>query len=93
MFYSDKNQEAGIIERIYMEMCDRKDEKEQLTETSTEEFEKWKSDVSQAHPDKKLKFTGRVEGNKMTTSAEVPGEDRSYGVWDHDDNTGHVFKD
>ena len=42
---------------------------------------------------KKIKFKGRMEGKKTTISAEIPGEDRSYGVWDGDDNEGVVLSE
>ena len=55
------------------------------------EYAAWENSVRVAHPDKALKFKGRVEQGMHTTSAEVSGEDRSYGVWDHSLNTGNVF--
>lgn len=59
-----------------------------------EEYGKWQSEVKAAHPNKKLKFKGRFEKGVHTTSAEVSDkEDRSYGVWDHDKNKGHVFNE
>lgn len=51
----------------------------------------WADKVKSAHPGKNLKFKNRIESGTHTTSAEVPGEDRSYGVWDHDERKGHVF--
>jgi hypothetical protein len=51
----------------------------------------WMNDVKKAHPGKMLSFRHRIEKGVHTTSAEVPGEDRSYGVWDHKDGEGRVL--
>lgn len=56
-------------------------------------YDKWMSDVKETHPGKPLKFKSRFEKGDHTTSAEVSGEDRSYGMWDHNKNEGHVFED
>lgn len=64
---------------------------EGVDDEETVNFMKWKGDVQSAHPGKKLSFKGRVEGQTNTVSAEVPGEDRSYGVWDAEEKKGHVF--
>ena len=56
-----------------------------------EKHEQWMKDVKSAYPGKNLKFKGRVEQGVNTTSAEVPGEDRSYGVYDHDKGEGVVL--
>ena len=58
-----------------------------------EPYDKWVSDVQAKHSDKNIKFKGRVEKGVHTTSAEVAGKDRSYGVWDHDKEEGHVFEE
>lgn len=57
------------------------------------DYEAWQQAVKDAYPDvaNKLKFKGRIENGKDTVSAEVPGEDRSYGVWDSDKDVGHVL--
>ena len=59
------------------------------------DFEDWKAAVLHSYPAqaKKIKFKGRMEGNKDTISAEVPGEDRSYGVWDQDEEKGVVLSE
>lgn len=51
-------------------------------------FEQWKEEVKKAHPEhaSKMQFKGRSEGGKETISAEVPGLDRSFGVWSGDDD-------
>lgn len=53
----------------------------------------WMDAVKKAYPEKasKIKFKGRVEGEKNTISAEVSGEDRSYGVFDMDKEEGIVL--
>ena len=56
-------------------------------------YEKWESDVKKTHPTKSLKFKGRIEKGVNTVSAEETGKDRSYGVWDHETNKGHVFNE
>lgn len=57
------------------------------------DYEAWQQAVKDEYPDvaSKLKFKGRIENGKDTVSAEVPGEDRSYGVWDSDNDVGHVL--
>lgn len=59
------------------------------------DFEEWKKAVLLAYPTQanKMKFKGRIEGGKQTVSAEVPGEDRSYGVWDMDEENGVVLSE
>lgn len=54
-------------------------------------YDQWEKDVKAAHPGKDLKFKGRLEKGVNTTSAEVSGVDRSFGVWDHDAGEGKVF--
>ena len=58
-------------------------------------FDDWKQAVLNSYPTKakQIKFKGRMEGNKDTISAEVPGEDRSYGVWDQDEEKGVVLSE
>lgn len=57
------------------------------------DLEKWKTAVKNANPTKadKMKFKSKIESGVRTISAEIPGEDRSYGVWDMKDNTGHIL--
>lgn len=55
-------------------------------------YDKWVSDVKAKHGDKPMKFKGRMEQGVHTVSAEKPGGDHAYGVWDHDKNEGHVFE-
>lgn len=57
--------------------------------------EEWVDAVKKAHPEvaAKLKFKGRVEGGKDTISAEVSGQDRSYGVFDNDAGKGIVLEE
>jgi hypothetical protein len=62
-----------------------------LKEDTDAEYEKWEASVRATHPTKNLKFKGRLESGAHTTSAEESGKDRSYGVWDHDKNEGHVL--
>lgn len=60
-----------------------------------QDFEQWQNAVKNAHPEHaaRLKFKGRIEGGKDTISAEIPGHDRSFGVWDHDEGKGYVLKE
>lgn len=60
---------------------------------SIKDFDEWKVAVLKKYPTKALKFKGRVESGKDTISAEVPGEDRSYGVWDQDKEEGEVLSE
>lgn len=56
-------------------------------------YEKWVKQVGDKHGTDKIKFKGRIEKGLHTTSAEIPGKDRSYGVFYHDDGTSHVFEE
>lgn len=62
------------------------------TDTEEENFLAWQEAVKAKHPGKVFKFVGRQEGATNTVSAEVPGEDRSYGVWYSDDAYGDIFE-
>jgi len=59
------------------------------------DFDDWKQAVLNSYPAqaKKMRFKGRMEGDKDTISAEVPGEDRSYGVWIQNADKGYVLND
>jgi hypothetical protein len=55
------------------------------------DFEEWKEAVKAAHPDvaARLKFKGRLEHGLSTVSAEIPGLDRSFGVFTIEGEWGH----
>lgn len=61
------------------------------------DFKHWRDAVRSSYPEiaHKLKFVGRIEtvkGEKIQTiSAEIPNEDRSYGVWYAKQDEGHVL--
>lgn len=67
------------------------DELDESVDPEDEAHGAWMDKVKSTFPDKKLKFKNRIESGTHTTSAEVSGEDRSYGVWDHDEKKGHIF--
>lgn len=56
-------------------------------------YSKWEADATAKHGSKGIKFKGRIEKGVHTTSAEIPGKDRSYGVFDHDTGTSHIFEE
>jgi hypothetical protein len=63
-----------------------------LENDETAKLEAWKAGVKKAHPDyaSKIQFKGRTEPGKDGKSrnlinAEVPGLDRSFGVFNLDD--------
>ena len=65
-----------------------------LTEaTKIKDHNDWIEAVKKAYPNiaNKLKFKGRVEGGKNLFFAEIPGEDRCYGVFDMDKEEGEVL--
>ena len=70
-----------------------------IEETTYTNIDDWKKAVKTSHPTQaaKMRFNGRMEGGKMTVSAEVPGVDRCFGVWDPseeggaDEGTGKVL--
>jgi hypothetical protein len=55
----------------------------------------WMDGVKAAYPEvaNKLKFKGRVEDGKNLMFAEIPGEDRCYGVFDMDKDEGEVLSE
>jgi hypothetical protein len=59
------------------------------------DIDNWKDAVKNSYPTyaKKMKFLSKMEGNKMTVSAEVPGLDRSFGVWNQEDEKGVVLSE
>src|ERR1035437_3090996 len=68
----------------------------QLSETQKyTDFDAWKEAIKKAYPSyaSKMQFKGRVERGHDTISAEVPGLDRSFGVWtgDEDDGNGEIL--
>ena len=54
----------------------------------------WQEDVKKAYPKiaNKLKFMARSERGVHTISAEIPGQDRSYGVFNADTGKGVVLE-
>jgi hypothetical protein len=56
-------------------------------------FNAWKKAVLKAYPKyaDKIRFNGRVENGINTVSAEVRGIDRSFGVYDFEENKGYVL--
>lgn len=70
------------------------------TDDADAKLDAWKAAVKKAHPDhaSKLQFKGRIEKDqngkqKNLISAEVPGIDRCFGVFDPDKLTGDVLED
>jgi hypothetical protein len=61
-------------------------------DASQAKYDKWVSDVKAKHGDKPMRFKGRIEHGVHTMSAEKPGGDHAYGIWDHDKDEGHVFE-
>lgn len=74
-----------------MKLADQTVSEDTVDGTEEEQFLAWQEAVKAKHPGKVFKFVGRQEGASNTVSAEVPGEDRSYGVWYSDDAYGDVF--
>ena len=52
-------------------------------EIQIRDYDQWEDAVKDEHPEvaDKLLFRPRIEKGVATISAEVPGRDRSYGVW------------
>lgn len=57
------------------------------------ELEQWQAQVKKAYPEhaSKLKFKSRLEKGKDLISAEVPGLDRCFGVFDMETLKGEVI--
>jgi len=74
----------------------KRDEKKEKRERTDEDqsLDLWKNQVKAAHPEVagKLKFKGRHEDGKTLVSAEIDGEDRTYGVFDMGDEKGEVLE-
>jgi hypothetical protein len=66
--------------------------KEAITYTDIED---WKQAVKNSYPQqaRRISFLSRMEGSKMTVSAEIKGEDRCYGVWDQESDKGVVLSE
>lgn len=88
---------AGLNSDHRVVSIDSLNREKPLKESTTEDgslddhYEAWKKDTAAAHPEKNLKFRWRIQNGLHHVSAEVPGEDRCYGMWDHDADRGHVF--
>lgn len=55
----------------------------------------WMAAVKRSYPDKadKIQFKGTVEDGKHLFYAQIPGEDRCYGVFNMDDDEGEVLRE
>ena len=64
-----------------------------IEKTTLTDREEWMDAVKKAYPDKanKIQFKGGVEDGKHIFWAQVPGEDRAYGVYDMDNEEGEVL--
>lgn len=101
-----KHTDSAVVKQKYAAMGSPKSHKivEDFEDGSNEDvthifedaeaaYKKWETKVKEKHGDKGIKFKGRIESGVHTVSAEVPGQDRCYAVWDHDKNSGHIFED
>lgn len=63
------------------------------TDPDMEKLEIWKHAVHTKYPTlkDKIRFVSKDQGKHV--SAEIPGQDRSYGVFDMDTLTGHVLSE
>ena len=54
----------------------------------------WEKAVKEAYPEHsaRIKFKGRIEKSISTINAEIPGIDRSFGVWHVNDGEGVVLE-
>jgi hypothetical protein len=67
-----------------------------VAETATpmiKDFEEWQAAVRAAHPELKLSFKSTTEHGEVLISAEVRGQDRSYGEYNMETEEGYLFKD
>lgn len=81
---------AGVAKDAFKKMNAPVTEAETYTD-----MDDWKQAVKSSYPTKaaKMRFNGRMEGGKTTVSAEIPGEDRCYGVWDQEEEKGTVLSE
>lgn len=81
-----RDDKVGTAKRVKLPVA------EGLTYTS---YSDWKQAVLLSHPAQaeKIKFRGKMEGEKTTISAIVPGEERVYGVWEDDTFEGRVLSE
>jgi hypothetical protein len=90
---SEETVDAKDIKKAEAELEDVVAKIDEGIEHDDAKFGSWMDSVKSKHVGKNLKFKNRIEAGNHTTSAEVPGEDRSYGVWDHANRKGHVFEE
>ena len=66
-----------------------------IVEGKFHDYEAWMDAVKKANQTiaNKLKFRSRVENGKHLFYAEIPGEDRCYGVYNMDDEEGEVLSE
>ncbi len=64
-----------------------------MDDAETKAMIAWQEAVKKAYPKvaNKLKFNARSERGVHTMSAEVPGQDRSYGVFDVESGKGVIL--
>lgn len=64
-----------------------------LVEGKFTDQEEWMAAVKKKYPTlaDKIQFKGRVEMGKHLVYAEIPGEDRCYGVFNMDEDDGEVL--
>ena len=90
MFPNEKKLTSDHFEQAKQHIL--KNSKETCCEEKTvDDVEKWKEDVKAAHPEHsdKLKFKSKDQGKHI--SAEIDGVDRSFGVYDVQNEKGHVL--
>jgi len=66
-----------------------------VNEETFTNYSDWKQSVLLSHPTqaKNIKFRGKMEGEKTTISAIVPGQDAIYGIWDDAIEAGKVLSE
>lgn len=86
----EMSEDISLFAREFKKKLLKLNEKEVFTD-----IDDWKQAVKNSYPTKaaKMRFNGRMEGGKMTVSAEVPGEDRCFGVWDQDEEKGEILSE
>lgn len=60
--------------------------------TESDDVEKWKQSVKDHYPEHADKIKFKVKDQAKHISAEIDGQDRSYGVYDMEKEEGHILE-
>lgn len=81
---SDETKIAAFVEYMTTPVCE-----------DIEKYDAWKRDIESKYPEHagKIRYVGKSDNGSNHISAQVPGQDRSFGFYDVDKNEGHVLSE